>query len=85
MLDEENIHLFNRAYCYLRLSGFSAKETFFHLQNLPVTLFLTDSDIWTTLIHKLSRQSKDTNSVDFQPPPPIIRGHMRYPEHTSKS
>ena len=85
LLDEEIIHLVNRAYCYLRLNGFSAQETFAQLQNLPNKLFMADSndELWTILIQEFPQQSAHIASLHPQPPPPIVRGHMHYPEPTT--
>jgi hypothetical protein len=81
LLDEDTIHLFNRAYCYLRLSGLSAEESFAHIQNLPDILFRADNDkeLWTTLLQELPQQS--SYSLHPQPSPAIVRGHMGYHTH----
>lgn len=83
LLEEDIIHLFNRAYCYLRLSGFSAEESFVHLKELPSTLFIADSNdaLWTNLRQKLSHPNSTIHSLHPQAPPAIVRGHMGYHTH----
>lgn len=80
LLDEDTIHLFNRAYCYLRLSGFSAEESFVYLKELPDTLFVAESHaaLWASLLQKLAHQNSTLFSLHPQAPPAIMRGHMSY-------
>ncbi len=84
LLDEKSIHLFNSAYCYLRLSGLSAEESFVHLRSLPQGLFMAAShgELWVRLLEKLSHQSSLSYFPNPHSPPPIVRGHMRYLEHS---
>lgn len=83
LLDEDTVHLFNRAYCYLRLSGFSAEESFIHLKELPYTLFVAGDTaaLWASLIQKSTQHSSTIHSLHPQPLPAIVRGHMGYPAH----
>jgi hypothetical protein len=80
LLNEDTIYLFNRAYCYLRLSGFSAQESFAYLQALPVALFAAENHVVlrTSLLQKLAHQNSTIHSLPLQAPPTITRGHMGY-------
>ncbi len=73
---ELDLQMLNRAYCYLRLSGVDAASALEGLRTSLEVLGQGGEVVWSRL--QAVRWSV-ASGVEGRSPPPLLRGHMRYP------